>query len=372
MNSLMHLHLFAAIAWIGGSIFMFILGVTLSDKKKQKEVYPHVGPIFGYYELASLFLLLGTGISLIWANGLLDVVFTDDTSEVVHFLRMKLWIVGAVIVATAVHFFIALKTNDIPRTDIENFISRGSSLFIFFANLFILHYAIMIRSILQCNSLKGNSIQEHNIASAWFNDFYHKHKNNHENIPWARQAVNPLLESYLNDKNITHKGIALVIGCGLGDDAYALFLAGYKVVAIDVSQTALDLASTRFKDACIDFELQDIFDMPDKYKNSFDFVFEAFTIQSLPVKFRERMIDAISKTLKKDAKLLVIANKREHDFEGPPWPLLQVEVDIFKRKNLKEISFEILQEKSHISNSRFRILYQKNQLHEAISSLIGL
>ncbi len=144
----MHLHLFAAIAWIGGSIFMFVLGITLTDKQKQREVYPHVGPIFGYYELASLVLLVGTGISLIWANGLLDLLFTSDDSDVVNYLRAKLSVVALVIVATVVHFYIALKTNDIPRTNMQNLISRGSSLFIFFANLFILHYAIMIRSIL--------------------------------------------------------------------------------------------------------------------------------------------------------------------------------------------------------------------------------
>lgn len=144
----MHLHLFAAIAWIGGSIFMFVLGITLTDKQKQREVYPHVGPIFGYYELASLVLLVGTGISLIWANGLLDLLFTSDESDVVNYLRAKLSVVALVIVATVVHFYIALKTNDIPRTNMQNLISRGSSLFIFFANLFILHYAIMIRSIL--------------------------------------------------------------------------------------------------------------------------------------------------------------------------------------------------------------------------------
>lgn len=144
----MHLHLFGAIAWIGGSIFMFVLGITLTDKQKQKEVYPHVGPIFGYYELASLVLLLGTGIALIWTNGLLDLLFTKDTSEVMGYLRTKLWIVTFVIIATFVHFYVAMKTNNKERTNLQNFICRGSSLFIFFANLFILHYAIMIRSIL--------------------------------------------------------------------------------------------------------------------------------------------------------------------------------------------------------------------------------
>ena len=201
-------------------------------------------------------------------------------------------------------------------------------------------------------------MEEHNKASAWFNDLYKEHKDNHENIPWARQAVNPLLESYLSDVTQTHKGKALVIGCGLGDDAYALELAGYEVVAIDVSEVALELASSRFKDSKIRFEKQDIFDMPDKYKGYFDFVFEAFTIQSLPIEFRAKMIHAISQTLKVDANLLLVAHKREREFNGPPWPLLQVEVDIFK-ENLKEISFEICEEESKISNMRFRVLYKK-------------
>ena len=144
----MHIHLFAAIAWIGGSIFMFVLGVTLIDKKKQKEVYPHVGPIFGYFELVSLVMLVGTGILLIVDNGLYDRLIEADDSKVVNYLRIKLFFVVSVVIATAIHFVIALRTNNIQRTKLENFISRGSSLFIFFANIFILHYAIMIRSIL--------------------------------------------------------------------------------------------------------------------------------------------------------------------------------------------------------------------------------
>ena len=79
-------------------------------------------------------------------------------------------------------------------------------------------------------------MQEHNKASEWFDDLYKKHEENHDNIPWARQDVNPLLQTYL-DKEQAHKGKALVIGCGLGDDAYALDVAGYDVLAIDVSQT---------------------------------------------------------------------------------------------------------------------------------------
>jgi len=195
----------------------------------------------------------------------------------------------------------------------------------------------------------------HNKASAWFDGLYEENKESHENIPWARQAVNPLLQSYL-DEEAVHQGKALVIGCGLGDDAMALAEAGYDVTAIDVSQTALDLAKERFPDTNITFKKQDIFE----YDAQFDFVFEAFTIQSLPVEFREKMITAVANTVAKGAKLLLVAHKREEDFEGPPWPLTQEEVGRFKKEGLTELSQQIHTEESKISNTRFRVLYKRD------------
>ena len=198
----------------------------------------------------------------------------------------------------------------------------------------------------------------HNKASEWFEGLYQEQKENHENIPWARQAVNPLLQSYL-DEETEHNGKALVIGCGLGDDAMALEEAGYEVLAIDISQTALDLAKERFPDSSIVFEKQDIFDMPVKYQAHFDLVFEAFTIQSLPVEFRQKMIREVSATVAKDGRLLLVAHKREEAFDGPPWPLTVDEVALFKNSGLTELSHEIHTEASKISNTRFRVLYKK-------------
>ena len=202
-------------------------------------------------------------------------------------------------------------------------------------------------------------MQEHNKATEWFDELYKKHKDNHENIPWARKAVNPLLQTYLDDIDHTHKGKALVVGCGLGDDAHALELAGYDVVAIDVSESALEIAKERSVGSSIVYEKQDIFDMPDKYKAHFDFVFEALTIQSLPVKFREKMIEAVADTLKVNGKLLVVAHKKSREFDGPPWPLTKEEIDMFKNHDLKELSFETHTEESNVSNTRFRVLYEK-------------
>ena len=197
-------------------------------------------------------------------------------------------------------------------------------------------------------------MKAHNKASAWFDDLYKNNKDSQENIPWARQAVNPLLQTYL-DEDITHKGTALVIGCGLGDDAVALAEAGYDVTAIDVSPTALDLAKVRFPDSIVKFIKQDIFE----YEEKFDFVFEALTIQSLPVEFRQKMVKAVANTVAKGGRLLLVAHKREETFDGPPWPLTQEEVDLFKGKGLTELSQEIHTEASKISNTRFRVLYKK-------------
>ena len=194
----------------------------------------------------------------------------------------------------------------------------------------------------------------HNKASEWFDDLYKKNKSSYENIPWVRQDVNPLLQSYL-DEDVEHKGSALVIGCGLGDDAIALEKAGYSVTAIDVSQTALDLAKERFPTSTVVFKKQDIFE----YTQTFDFVFEALTIQSLPIEFREKMVKAVANTVAKNGKLLLVAHKREEMFDGPPWPLTENEVDLFKTEGLTELSHEIYTEASKISNTRFRVLYKK-------------
>jgi ubiquinone/menaquinone biosynthesis C-methylase UbiE len=202
-------------------------------------------------------------------------------------------------------------------------------------------------------------MKEHNKASAWFDDLYKRHENNHDNIPWARQDVNPLLQTYLADEK-EHKGKALVIGCGLGDDAYALDNAGYDVVAIDVSPTALDLAQKRFSDSKINFEKQDLFDMPKKYYENFDFVFEALTIQSLPVEFREKMINAVVDTVAKDGKLLIVAHQHTGNNDGPPWPLTHDDISLFLIHGMQELSFELINETSGISNTKFRVLYVKS------------
>ncbi|HIM94612.1 MAG TPA: hypothetical protein EYM49_06225 [Campylobacterales bacterium] len=144
-----HLHLIAAVSWIGGSVFMFVLGISLKDKEDQQAVYPRIGPIFGYFEIGALVVLLITGTLMIINNGLIYILFDDSVNNVVtSALREKLIIVGVMTVITVIHTVIAFKTNGKERTKLERIVSRASSMGIFILNFLVLHYAIVIRDIL--------------------------------------------------------------------------------------------------------------------------------------------------------------------------------------------------------------------------------
>ena len=144
-----HLHLVAAISWIGGSVFMFVLGISLRNKEDQQLVYPRIGPIFGYFEMVVLVLLIGTGIWMIFENNMIHVLFNFDAhSVIIDALREKLVLVSIMTVITVIHLRIAFRTNGKERTRFETLLSRGSSLGIFILNFIVLHYAIVLRDIL--------------------------------------------------------------------------------------------------------------------------------------------------------------------------------------------------------------------------------
>lgn len=128
---------------------MFVLGISLRDKNDQKAVYPRIGPIYGFFEITALFLLLISGTIMIFNNGLVEILFDMDIhNKVIDALRIKLIFVAVLAIMTVVHSIIALKTLHIKKTPIEKLFSRGASMGIFLLNFVVLHFAIVIRDIL--------------------------------------------------------------------------------------------------------------------------------------------------------------------------------------------------------------------------------
>ena len=148
MGWAIHLHLVAAIAWIGGAFFMFLLGVSLRKKEDQDAVYPRIGPIYGYFETGALIVLLFSGYIMISNNGLLTILFSNITNEVIDALRIKLQIVAVIFVLTVIHMTISMMTLHKVKTPIQKLFSKGSSMGIFLLNLVVLHYAMVLRDIL--------------------------------------------------------------------------------------------------------------------------------------------------------------------------------------------------------------------------------
>ena len=148
MSWALHFHLIAAIAWIGGGFLMFVLGITLRDKDDQEAVYPRIGPLYGYYETAALIILLLTGTTMIYYNGLLDILFSNVTNEVIDALRTKLYVVAVIVVLTIIHMTVSMMTINKVKTPMQKLLSKGSSMGIFLLNLVVLHYAMVLRDIL--------------------------------------------------------------------------------------------------------------------------------------------------------------------------------------------------------------------------------
>jgi len=144
---ILYTHILSATAWIGGSLFLFALGILLRDKNAQTEVYNRIGPIYGIFESFFLVSLLTTGSIMFMHFNLQDIVYTQDT-PLAHAMKTKLYIVVLITFATIVHLYISFKMHKKTRSTTQKIISRGSSLGIFVLNLAILWYAMSLRTIL--------------------------------------------------------------------------------------------------------------------------------------------------------------------------------------------------------------------------------
>ena len=133
----------------------------------------------------------------------------------------------------------------------------------------------------------------------WFEALYKESKGDTELIPWADLEPNRFFRAWAEKSGLKGDGrTALVVGCGLGDDAKYLYDLGFKVKAFDISPTAIEWAKKLYSDTDIQFETADLFEPFRGWLGAFEFVLEIYTIQPLPIEMRPRVIDAIAPSLR--------------------------------------------------------------------------
>jgi len=164
----------------------------------------------------------------------------------------------------------------------------------------------------------------------WFEELYVAAETGGGVVPWADGIPNAQLVAWSdNHRSVGDGRQALVIGCGLGDDAELLAGIGFAVVAFDVAPTAIRWCRRRFPSTTVDYVVADLMRPPPEWDGAFDLVFEANTLQALPPgPFRARAIDRLSSFVAGAGTLLVVARGREeHDpLNEVPWPLTRSEV----------------------------------------------
>ncbi len=124
-------------------------------------------------------------------------------------------------------------------------------------------------------------------STGWFEALYKESGGDTEKIPWADMQPNRFFRAWAEKSGLKGEGrTALVVGCGLGDDAKYLHDLGFKVTAFDISPTAIEWAKRLYGDDDIQFETADLFQPFRGWLGAFDLVLEIYTIQPLPLEMR--------------------------------------------------------------------------------------
>lgn len=163
----------------------------------------------------------------------------------------------------------------------------------------------------------------------WFEPLYAEAAAGRAQIPWQRDEAHPLLAAW--DPG-TERGSAIVVGCGLGDDAEHLAGLGWRVTAFDISPTAVTTATSRHPGSPVGYRVADLLHLPQCWVGAFDLVVEVMTVQALPRALRARATRAVSSLVAPGGRLLVIGwylPEGGDPSEGPPWLLTPEEVAAF-------------------------------------------
>lgn len=144
----------------------------------------------------------------------------------------------------------------------------------------------------------------------WFEKWYSgKEKVFAWNIGRPHKGLVDVLDNYLD-----RRGRVLVPGCGFGYDAFLLAEKGFDVVAFDFSENVIRKAKLKLKakrklKGNLKFEVEDIYNLPDSYKNAFDYVVEIGNFQAMSVKERREYVRIMAAVLGRGGRSIVICKK---------------------------------------------------------------
>lgn len=198
-------------------------------------------------------------------------------------------------------------------------------------------------------------------AYGWFDALYAQTADGGTPPPWSQMAPRPAFVHWLRMQPQASGQRALVVACGLGDDAEALAEHGYTVTAFDVSPKAIQLCQERFPQSPVAYHVADMFAPPSHWVGGFDFVLEIFTIQALPIEMRTKAVAAVCQFVAPGGTLLNIClgTGQSEGRTGPPWPFTLAEIDLFTQHGLTQTRFDVARSHDQDVSGLWRVEYQR-------------
>lgn len=183
-------------------------------------------------------------------------------------------------------------------------------------------------------------------ATGWFEHVYAAAATGDGVVPWDRQAPHPALLAWVARRRPEGAGRpAVVVGCGLGDDAEMAATLGYATTAFDISPTAVRGAQERYPASSVTYVVADLFNLPAAWSQAFDLVIESQTVQALPVTLREAATAAVASLVAPGGTLVVQAVATDVGVDRPtrpPIPLTRAEIDRFAAHGLDPVDISRL------------------------------
>ncbi len=202
-----------------------------------------------------------------------------------------------------------------------------------------------------------NRSMESNEPLLWFEQLYSESERDRGMIPWDWREPHPFLVEWARENRPS--GTALVIGCGLGEDAAFLSSLGWDVTAFDISETAVAWAKKIHNDSKVDWKVADLLELRDSWKGNFDLVLEVHILQAIPKQICEEASRRLAPLVSESGFLVCIGriSESQEDLEGPPWPLKIEEIEnIGKDLEKVELHTSIIPGKE---SNRYRAVWRK-------------
>jgi len=198
--------------------------------------------------------------------------------------------------------------------------------------------------------------------TGWFEQIYAAAETGQAVVPWDRAEPSRWLTGWAARQHLSGDGrSAVVVGCGLCDDAEFFARLGFAVTAFDISPSAVRAAGRRYPGSAVRYTTADLLNLPGPWHQAFDLVVESMTLQALPDPPRDAAIASVGTLVAPGGTLIVMARAREPQdpVAGPPWALTRAEIDALSRPGLQQVRVEDLRDTEPPLARRWRAEFRR-------------